>query len=306
MKVGWTMATIDLIGVPMDLGADRRGVDMGPSALRYAGVQISLEKLGHSVNDRGNISVAGPEQQRVQDRTAKYVEEIARTCKLLADQVAESIDASRVPLVVGGDHSIAMGTGLGLARSGRHFGTLWIDTHADINTPATSPSGNVHGMPIAALLGMEPAGMMKSVLHWEEPPLSPQRLALLGVRDVDPGERRALKEWGIRLFTMSDIDRQGIAATIDAALEYLCSQCDSLYVSFDLDVLDPSVAPGVGTPKEGGLTYREGHLVMETIAQSGQLSALEVVEINPILDVGNKTARVARDLIGSAFGASVV
>ncbi len=300
------MATIDLIGVPMDLGAGRRGVDMGPSALRYSGLQAALEQLGHVVNDTGDLPVAGPEQQPVRDDRAKYLEEIAQTCRRLADRVAASKSASRTPLVIGGDHSIAMGTGLGMAMAKPGFGVLWIDTHSDINTPDTSPSGNVHGMPIAALLGLEPAGRMTRAMGWEQPLLTPERLVMLGVRDVDQGERRLLKQCGIKLFTMSDVDRMGVAAVIDTALEYLSDQCDGLYVSFDMDVLDPNVAPGVGTPKEGGLTYREGHLIMETIAESGRLWALEVVEINPILDVGNKTARVARDLIASAFGASVV
>lgn len=280
---------------------------MGPSALRYAGVHDELRRLGHVVYDSGNLTVAGPEQQLGPPEKAKFIHEIARTCNALGRQLVTTVQNRRIPLVVGGDHSIAMGTAWGLAQSEIDFGLLWIDAHADINTPTTSPSGNVHGMPIAAMIGLEPAAMMKPWLDLAAtPPLTPDRIVLMGVRDVDPGEREALKTLGITVYTMADVDRMGVAAVIDKALSYLLGRCQSLYVSFDLDALDPGVAPGVGTPKEGGLTYRESHLVMESIAATERLCALEVVEINPILDVANKTARVATGLIASAFGASVV
>ena len=301
------MAEIDLIGVPMDLGANRRGVDMGPSALRYAGVAAALTRMGHRVRETGDVAVALPEQGRVGDPSARYAREIARTCRRLADRVARSVRERRVPLVVGGDHSIAIGTAVGLAEGGCRFGLLWVDAHADINTPQTSPSGNVHGMALAAMLGLEPAGMMEPALSCRaRPPASADRVAIVAVRDVDPGERLTLRETGIAVYTMAEIDRRGAAAVIDAALEHLLARCDGLYVSFDLDALDPAVAPGVGTPKEGGLTYREGHLILETVAQTGALRAFEVVEINPILDVANRTAQIACELIGSAFGASVL
>lgn len=299
------MSVIRLIGVPMDLGANRRGVDMGPSALRYAGVQGKLERLGHRVVDMGNLVVSGPEQQEYADPRCRYLDEISRTCSDLADVVSKARQDKTIPLIVGGDHSIAAGSMKGLVEAGNDFAVLWVDAHADVNTPRTSPSGNVHGMPLAAALGLEPARLVGRSAPGE-PLIEPDRLVIYGVRDVDVGEKEALKRFGVKVFTMSDIDQKGVAVTAAEALRHLLRDGRDLYVSFDVDSLDPSVAPGVGTPKEGGFTYREAHLIMEMVAQTERLVALELVEVNPILDEANRTAKVAAEFIASAFGSSVL
>jgi arginase len=280
---------VDVIGVPMDLGADRRGVDMGPSAVRYAGLNAAIERLGIATVDRGNIPVRVAESASPEEASAKYFPIIAEACALLADAVSDAVAAGSFPLVLGGDHSIAMGTLAGVTRArGRTPGVIWVDAHGDINTPITSPTGNVHGMPVHFAL--------------EAQSVSPDRIVFIGLRDVDDGEKRAIRDLGVKAFTMSDIDRMGMAAVIAEALAIACDGPGSLHVSFDMDGIDPTEAPGVGTPVRGGLSYREAHLLMEAVAESGALGSLEITEINPILDNQNQTAILAVELVLSALG----
>jgi arginase len=284
-----TPQRVDVIGVPMDLGADRRGVDMGPSAIRYAGLQAALDRLGITAVDRGNIPVRVAESASIEEASAKYLPIIAEACALLADAVADVIGTGGFPLVLGGDHSIAIGTLAGVARTrGRAPGVIWVDAHGDINTPLTSPTGNVHGMPVHFAM--------------EAHDVSPERMVFIGLRDVDEGEKRAIHDLGVRAFTMSDIDRIGMARVIDEALAIACDGPASLHVSFDMDGIDPTEAPGVGTPVRGGISYREAHFLMEAVASSGALGSLEITEINPILDRQNQTAILAVELILSALG----
>ena len=284
-----SFSRVDVIGVPMDLGADRRGVDMGPSAVRYAGLNAAIERLGITTVDHGNIPVRVVESASPEEAHAKYLPIIAESCALLADLVDEVVRAGNFPLVLGGDHSIAMGTLAGISRArGRAPGVIWVDAHGDINTPITSPSGNVHGMPVHFAL--------------EAHSIAPERIVFIGLRDVDEGEKRAIKELGVRAFTMSDIDRTGMANVIAEALSIACDGPGSLHVSFDMDGIDPTEAPGVGTPVRGGLSYREAHLLMEAVAASGALGSLEITEINPILDHMNQTAILAVELVLSALG----
>jgi len=280
---------IDVVGVPMDLGADRRGVDMGPSAIRYARLKESLEKLGLVVVDHGNLRVPVPESATPAEQNAKYFPLIQAVCDELAEIVRAIVVGGGFPLVLGGDHSIAMGTIAGVARArGRAPGVIWVDAHGDINTPLTSPSGNVHGMPVHFAL--------------REHVVDPRRMAFIGLRDVDEGEKAAIRELGVKAFTMSDIDRMGMAHVIAEALAIACDGPGSLHVSFDMDGIDPTEAPGVGTPVRGGLSYREAHLLMEAVAASGALGSLEITEINPILDNQNQTAILAVELVLSALG----
>lgn len=283
------VARVDVIGVPMDLGADRRGVDMGPSAIRYARLKESLEKLGIEVTDHGNLRVPVPESATVAQQNAKYFPIIKAVCEELAELVRGVIGAGGFPLVLGGDHSIAMGTIAGVARArGKAPGVIWVDAHGDINTPLTSPSGNVHGMPVHFAV--------------QEHAVDPSRMVFIGLRDVDEGEKHAIRELGVKAFTMADVDRRGMANVVDEALAIVAEGECSVHVSFDMDGIDPQEAPGVGTPVRGGLTYRESHVLMEGIAQSGTLGSLEITEINPILDSENRTAILAVELILSALG----
>lgn len=280
---------VDVIGVPMDLGADRRGVDMGPSAVRYAGLNAAIERLGIATVDRGNVPVRVVESASPEEVNAKYLPIIAAACARLADEVDDVVRGGGFPLVLGGDHSIAIGTLAGVARArGRAPGVIWVDAHGDINTPMTSPSGNVHGMPVHFALEAES--------------ISPERIVFIGLRDVDEGEKRAIRDLGVKAFTMSDIDRLGMAAVIGQALAIAADGPGSLHVSFDMDGIDPAEAPGVGTPVRGGISYREAHLLMEAVAASGALGSLEITEINPILDRGNQTAILAVELVLSALG----
>jgi arginase len=284
-----TVTRVDVIGVPMDLGADRRGVDMGPSAVRYAGLNAAIERLGIATADRGNIPVPVAESASAEEVNAKYLPIIVEACERVAALVEEVVRAGHFPLVLGGDHSIAMGTLAGVTRARGHApGVIWVDAHGDINTPVTSPSGNVHGMPVHFAL--------------EAHSVAPERIVFIGLRDVDEGEKRAIRELGVKAFTMSDIDRVGMAAVIADALAITCDGPGSLHVSFDMDGIDPAEAPGVGTPVRGGLTYREAHLLMEAVAASGALGSLEITEINPILDRENQTAILAVELVLSALG----
>jgi arginase len=280
---------VDVIGVPMDLGADRRGVDMGPSAIRYARLKESLEKLGISVTDRGNLRVPVPESATIAEQNAKYYPIIKAVCDELAGVVQDVIAQGGFPLVLGGDHSIAIGTIAGVARArGRAPGVIWVDAHGDINTPLTSPSGNVHGMPVHFAL--------------QEHAVDPQRMVFIGLRDVDDGEKRAIRELGVKAFAMADVDRLGMSRVIDEALTIVADGENSVHISFDMDGVDPQEAPGVGTPVPGGITYREAHLLMEAVAESGTLGSLEITETNPILDRENRTAILAVELILSALG----
>jgi arginase len=287
-------ARVDVIGVPMDLGADRRGVDMGPSALRYARLSEGLRALGVTdTRDHGDIRVDVPEAASQGASNAKYLPLIERACKELAHAVDGIVRDGGLPLVLGGDHSIAMGTLAGLhSGRGKQPGLIWFDAHADINTPETSFSGNVHGMPVAFAL--------------QRGDIDASRIAYIGLRDVDPGERRAIRERGIRAFTMSDIDRLGMERVIEEAIATAGTDPRSVHISFDMDGIDPSEAPGVGTPVRGGMTYREAHLAMEAVATAGIVGSLEFTEINPILDEKNRTALLGVELILSALGKTIL
>jgi arginase len=282
---------VDVIGVPMDLGADRRGVDMGPFAIRYARLREGLESLGiETIVDHGNLTVPVPESHAAQAvKNAKYLPIILSVCDELSRLVEEAIRKGGVPVVLGGDHSIAIGTLAGVWRARRaQPGLIWVDAHGDINTPLTSPTGNVHGMPVHFAL--------------EAHAVDPSRMAFIGLRDVDDGEKAAIRELGVRAFTMSDVDRLGMSRVLEEALEVVADGPNSVHVSFDMDGVDPLEAPGVGTPVRGGITYREAHSLMEGIAASHSLGSLEITEINPILDRENQTAILAVELILSALG----
>jgi arginase len=294
---------IAIIGATLDLGQGRRGVDMGPSAIRYAGLEERLASLGYDVRDHGNVETAVPEATAVRDESARFLPEIKETCVRIAAKVVEESNAGAMPLVLGGDHSVALGTLGGLASLHGTGGVLWIDAHADVNTPETSPSGNVHGMPLAAALGL--AGSRFESDAWPLPALDARRVALLGLRQADAGERMLLREAGVRVFTMSEIDRIGVERATREALDRI-SGPGFVHVSLDMDALDPEVAPGVGTPVRGGLTYREAHLALELVAESGLAGSLEVVEVNPILDRENTTALTAVELVASALGKTIV
>lgn len=302
---------VRIIGVPLDLGAGRRGVDMGPSAMRIAGVARHIERLGYEAVDDGDIPVVAPEVQTIEDPRLKYLPEIARTLGVLCEKVAQSYSAQETPLILGGDHSIAIGTVAGLASVGRKtgskFGLIWFDAHGDANTPETSPSGNIHGMPQAVIFGRGAPRLVEiGGFRSGETKLDPANAALIGARAIDEHEKEILREIGITVFTMESIDRRGIHSVTREAIEVASSGTDGIHVSFDVDAMDPSVAPGVGTPSRGGLTYREAHTAMELIAESEKLISLEVAEVNPILDVGNATAEVAVEIIASALGKRII
>ncbi|HEU4449646.1 MAG TPA: arginase [Gaiellaceae bacterium] len=294
---------VAVIGAALDLGAGRRGVDMGPSAVRYAGLEERLAELGHQVVDLGNVDTAVAEATSEGSPAARFLEEIKRTCERIAACVARATAEGRTPLVLGGDHSIALGTLGGMASVHGPGGVLWLDAHGDLNTPETSPSGNVHGMPLGAALGRAP-GVFESAA-WPIPALDPDRVVLLGVRSLDEGERAFIRETGIGVYTMSELDRRGVEPAVREALDRVAG-APFVHVSLDMDVVDPEFAPGVGTPVRGGLSYREAHLALELVAESGLLRSLEVVEVNPILDRGNETAALAVELVASALGARIL
>jgi arginase len=299
---------VHVLGVPMDLGSGRRGVDMGPSAIRIAGVASRLGELGHKVVDEGDIAIKNVEELKVGNERARYLTEIARASALLARKVDRIMDRGHFPLVLGGDHSIAVGTLSGIAaaaqRQGKKVGLLWIDAHGDINTPETSPSGNIHGMPLAALLGYGPQEL--TAVAGAFPKVAPENVALVGIRSLDAGEKSRLKQTGVQVHTMADIDRHGVHKIMEKALARITKGAAYVHVSFDLDAVDPTVAPGVGTPVKGGLDYREAHLIMEVIAEAGVMTSLEMVEVNPILDQGNASAAFAVELVQSAFGKKIL
>jgi len=294
---------ICVIGVPMDLGADRRGVDIGASAIRYAGLGERLRDLGYEVEDRGNIFVPQPETSPAGDHRLKYLEPIISACTELAASVSAAVNEGMFPLVLGGDHSIALGSVTGIVQALGNIGLIWFDAHGDFNTPETTPSGNIHGMVLAALAGLGDPRLTQ--IAGFSPKVPVRRMVIVGARDLDPGERALLKESGVRIFTMQDIDRYGMATVVQEAISLATSDTPNLHVSFDMDVLDPREAQGVGTPVRGGITYREAHLAMELVADSNKLRSLDVVEVNPILDEQNRTASLAVELILSALGKKI-
>jgi len=302
------MRKIKIIGVPLDLGQERRGVDMGPSALRVAGINAHIQALGFEVKDAGNLEVPIRETHSSGDSRAKYLKQIAATCKEQAQWVMRSLRAGYMPLVLGGDHSIGVGTVAGVSefyrRKGKKIGLIWVDAHSDMNTPETSPSGNVHGMPLANCLGYGPRKLTHLLGY--SPFLSPRNAVLVGVRDVDLKERPAVRESGLTVYTMRQIDERGLRAVMQEAIAIADRDTAGFCVSLDMDFVDPTEAPGVGTPVRGGATYREAHLVMELIADSKRMLSLEIVEINPVIDVANKTANLAVELALSALGKKIL
>jgi arginase len=292
-----------IIGAPLDLGAGRRGVDMGPSAIRYAGLRVRLEELGLESVDFGNVELVVPEEVDEGDSSARFLAQIRAACEDVADRVRRAREQNLVPLVLGGDHSVALGTLGGLAAGSGPGGVLWLDAHADLNTPANSPSGNVHGMVLGAALGLDRSSFASDA--WPLPAVDPARTVLLGTRMLDPGEKQAANDLDLRVITMSEIDRTGIERAVSEALERVGGD-GFVHVSLDLDVVDPEVAPGVGTALRGGLSYREAHLAMELVAESSLMTSLDVVEVNPILDRQNETATLAVELVASAFGARIL
>jgi arginase len=299
---------IQILGVPLDLGQRRRGVDMGPSAVRAAGLNVALRSLGHQVEDAGNIHVKIAEMQPYGDRRAKYLNEIAEACQEVAHHIYRTMESGRFPVSLGGDHSIAIGTQAGVSKfyrdRGKSLGCLWIDAHADMNTPETSPSGNVHGMPFASSLGFGPEALTKIMGY--APKLRAPNCVLIGTRNLDARERGLVKKSKVRVFTMRDIDERGMRAVMEKSLAVATRGTAGFVVSFDMDAVDPSEAPGVGTPVRGGITFREAHLAMEMIADSGKMLALELVEINPIIDLHNKTAILGVGLVSSALGKKIL
>jgi arginase len=299
---------IRVIGVPLDLGQSRRGVDMGPSAVRVAGLEARLESLGHVVEDAGNISVAIAEQKKVGDPHAKYLKEITATCTKHAELVLKTLEAGKIPIVLGGDHSVAAGTVAGVAefyhKQHQRIGLIWIDAHSDINTPESSPSGNVHGMPLAAIMGLGPPELAN--IFNVHPKVNPENCVLVGVRDIDSIEKENIRRAGVEVFTMRDIDERGMRAVMEEALRMAGRETAGYHVSLDMDWIDPEDAPGVGTPVRGGATYREAHLAMEIIADHGRMLSFEIVEVNPVIDEHNQTADLAVELTLSAFGKKIL
>lgn len=299
---------IRIIGVPMDLGQSRRGVDMGPSALRVAGLQARLKQLGRQVEDSGNVPVRQPEEQHYGDKSAKYLEEISEACKGLAEAVKKTLDEDLVPLVLGGDHSIAVGTTAGAAahfqKKSKRVGMIWLDAHGDMNTPESSPSGNVHGMPLASIMGYGPPELTD--LGGIKPMVEPHNVVLVGIRDLDSKERKLVKDSGVHVFTMRDVDERGMREVMAEALRFAGDDTAGITVSLDMDFVDPTDAPGVGTPVRGGATYREAHLALEMIADSKSMVSFELVEINPVIDVHNTTASLGVELILSGLGKKIL
>ena len=303
-----TPKQIRVIGVPLDLGQSRRGVDMGPSAVRVAGLEARLEAIGHVVEDGGNVAVAIPEQKKEGAAHAKYLKEITATCTKSAELVLKTLEAGKIPLVLGGDHSVAAGTVAGVAefyrRQNQKIGLIWIDAHSDMNTPDSSPSGNVHGMPLAAIMGLGPTEL-GNIFNFS-PKIQPENCVLVGIRDVDAIEKENIRKAGVEVFTMRDIDERGMRSVMEEALRMAGRGTAGYHVSLDMDWIDPEDAPGVGTPVWGGATYREAHLAMEIIADHGRLLSLEIVEVIPVIDEHNQTADLAVELSLSAFGKKIL
>ncbi|HJQ69457.1 MAG TPA: arginase [Blastocatellia bacterium] len=302
------MKKVKIIGVPMDLGAGRRGVDMGPSAIRIAGLNQAIALLGHEVTDAGNVHVNPPEALTQATTRARYLPEIAAASEELASMVEASLEDETVPVVLGGDHSIAIGSAAGVAsfyrKREKRIGIVWLDAHTDINTPQTTPSGNIHGMPLAALLGQGPTELTH--VSGFAPKLLPENAVVIGARSVDPGERELIKTLGVRVFTMSEVDERGMADVIEEAIEIASRNTAGFHVTMDMDFIDPFYAPGVGTPERGGATYREGHLAMEKMSDSGHVLSVELTEVNPMYDTANQTAQLAVEFILSALGKKIM
>lgn len=295
---------ISIVGAPMDLGQLRRGVDMGPSAIRYAGVVERLESLGYQVNDLGDIEI-GKDRLTTDPLTGlRNLEAVVQASTKIADKVDKIMKEGSFPLVLGGDHSIAIGTLAGISKYFKRLGVIWFDAHGDLNTPETSPSGNIHGMPLAVSLGLGETTLTQ--IGGYCPKIQPENIVIIGARSLDEGEKRLIKEKGIKVYTMHEIDRLGIPKVIEETIAYLKNRSDGVHLSLDLDGLDPLYAPGVGTPVEGGLNYRESHLAMEMLFESGMITSAEFVEVNPILDEKNKTGILAVGLMASLFGESLL
>ncbi|WP_342542707.1 arginase [Paenisporosarcina sp. FSL H8-0542] len=292
---------ISLIGVPMDLGQNRRGVDMGPSAIRYAGVVERLEEIGHTVTDEGDIQIAAAEKTAPTNTNLRNLKEVTDASTTLANKIHDVMENGQFPLILGGDHSIAIGTLAGLGDRYENLGVIWYDAHADLNTGDTSPSGNIHGMPLAVSIGLGDEQLVN--IRGFAPKIKPENVVIIGARSIDPGERELIKEKGIKVFTMHDIDKLGMTEVMDKAMWYLKDrEVDGVHLSLDLDGIDPIYTPGVGTPVPGGISYRESHLAMEMLYSADIITSAEFVEVNPILDEKNKTADVAVALMGSLFG----
>jgi len=299
---------VHLIGVPLDLGGGRRGVDMGPSAFRIAGLGDQIAALGRTVIDKGDLTVPIPETQRPSDKKKKYIRDIAKVCQKLYDLASRSLNDGALPVVLGGDHSLAAGSVAASAdwlqrTASKPLGLIWVDAHGDMNTPGTTPSGNVHGMPLAALLGQEPSELAQI---GSSPSVLPENTVLVGIRNLDQREKEQIRAAGVHVFTMKDVDRDGIAKVAEQALALASRNTGGIHVSFDMDACDPTVAPGVGTPVKGGIDYREAHLIMEMVDDSGQLIALDLVEVNPTLDIRNTTAEFGTELALSALGKGIL
>jgi arginase len=302
------MKPVHLIGVPLDLGAGRRGVDMGPSAFRIAGIRDQVAALGCVTVDKGDLPAPIPETQRPADKKKKYIRDIAKVCQKLYDLTLKSLDEGALPLVLGGDHSLAAGSVAASAEWVRRtvskpLGLIWVDAHGDMNTPSTTESGNVHGMPLAALLGQDP---LELATIGFSPSVLPQNTVLVGIRNLDEREKEQIHASGVHVFTMKDIDRDGIAIVAERAIGLAARDTGGIHVSFDMDVCDPAIAPGVGTPVKGGFDYREAHMIMEMVADSRQLIALDLVEVNPTLDIRNTTAELGAELALSALGKGIL
>ncbi len=300
--------TVAIVGAPLDLGAGRRGVDMGPSAIRTAGLNARLTTLGYRVEDLGNVSVEQQESSKPGSQDARFLSAIASTCQELAVRVERAAEQGKIPLVLGGDHSIAVGTFSGMAEAwrkrGQKLGLIWMDAHTDMNTPGTSPSGNVHGMPLACLIGTGPKALTH--LNGWGPKVDPKNVVLIGIRDVDLDERPLVRRSGVRVFTMRDVDERGMRTVMHEALAVAGEGTDGIHLSLDMDGVDPREAPGVGTPVRGGFSYREAHLAMEILCDSRLMRSMEVVEVNPILDDANRTALLAVELVLSAMGKRIL
>ena len=309
MEIGsWELKPIHIIGVPLDLGGGRRGVDMGPSAMRIAGIGDQLVAVGLTVADKGDLPTPIPETQRPADKKKKYIRDIAKVCQKLYDTATKSLDSGAVPLVLGGDHSLAAGSVAASAAwvqrtESKPLGLIWVDAHGDMNTPDTTLSGNVHGMPLSALLGNEPAELASIGFS---PSVLAQHTVLVGIRNLDDREKEQIRGSGVHVFTMKDIDREGIARIAERALALASEGTGGIHLSFDMDVCDPAIAPGVGTPVKGGLDYREAHMIMELVADSRRLVALDIVEVNPTLDLRNTTAEFGAELALSALGKKIL
>jgi len=300
--------TVTIIGFPIDLGSGRRGVDMGPSALRIAGLESKLEQLGYRVEDIGDINIQIMERQKVLNPKLKYLDEILKTSRMLAARVEKVLEQNKFPLCIGGDHSMALGTIAGISshckKNKLTLGVIWIDAHTDMNTDQTTPSGNIHGMPLAASMGLGYSELVN--LYGFSPKLKPENCAVIAARSIDPQERLNIKKLNVSVYTMSDVDKLGVHRIISRVLKQFKEKVDHIHVSFDVDSVDPNFAPGVGTPVPGGLNYREAHSIMEAIAECGCMSSLEIAEVNPILDVRNSSAVFAADLIASSMGQRIL